>query len=323
MREEASHVLVHVMRWRWPLLSCLLLLMFWQYLYCVLMVGYNYAWWVLFSGTVSMASPELVEQAGRSGSLLPMPVPKLIHQTWKSKDIPEKWQAASDACKHLHPDYEYKLWTDTEGEELIATKFPWFLSTYRGYAHNIQRVDAVRYFILYEFGGLYIDLDIHCLHSLDYLRHFNFTAPKTYPIGLSNDFLVSQPKDPFALRLINNLKTWNQWILVKYATVMFSTGPMFVTIQYVLHSGKNAVFELPAQIYGKYVPSEQAYMKHLHGSSWHGNDAQYIFFLEHYWMQLLVVGGICAIALTYYLYLRYNRHLSVPYKRIEMGAARV
>eukprot|EP00955_Chlamydomonas_euryale_P106067 365679-Chlamydomonas_euryale.AAC.27 len=45
------------MRWRWPLLSCLLLLMFWQYLYCVLMVGYNYAWWVLFSGTVSMASP--------------------------------------------------------------------------------------------------------------------------------------------------------------------------------------------------------------------------------------------------------------------------
>lgn len=198
-----------------------------------------------------------------------------------------------------------QLWTDIECEELIRSKFSWFLKTYRSYKHDIQRVDAVRYFILYEYGGMYIDLDIHCERSLDYLRHFNFTAPKTYPIGLSNDLMISQPKDPFALRLISNLKYWNRNFLFKYITVMFTTGPMFVTIQYSLHRAKEAVFELPAEIYGKYVKGPEAYMKHLHGSSWHGSDAKYIFVLEEYWLQLVVVGSVCALALAYHVYQHY------------------
>ena len=60
-----------------------------------------------------------------------------------------------------------------------------------------------------------------CLKPLDFLLHFNFTAPKTYPVGLSNDVLASRPMDPFAARLIHNLAAWNRWIAVKYATVMF------------------------------------------------------------------------------------------------------
>lgn len=37
--------------------------------------------------------------------------------------------------------------------QLIAERFGWFLETYDGYHYDIQRVDAARYFILYEFGG--------------------------------------------------------------------------------------------------------------------------------------------------------------------------
>ncbi len=78
--------------------------------------------------------------------------------------------------------------------------------------------------MLHKFGGIYLDLDIRCVKSLDFVRRFNFTAPKTYPIGLSNDVLASQPQDPFVNRLIHNLEFWNRWFAVKYATVMFSTG---------------------------------------------------------------------------------------------------
>jgi hypothetical protein len=28
------------------------------------------------------------------------------------------------------------------------------------------------------------------------------------------------------------------------------------------------------QVYGKYKKTDQAYLRHLHGSSWHGNDAK-------------------------------------------------
>ena len=56
---------------------------------------------------------------------------------------------------------------------------------------------------------------LQCVKSLDFLRAFNFTAPKTYPIGLSNDVLASRPRDPFAMRLAHNLEYWNRWFLVR------------------------------------------------------------------------------------------------------------
>lgn len=156
-------------------------------------------------------------------------------------------------------------------------------------------------------GGIYLDLDIHCLKSLDFLRYFNFTAPKTYPIGLSNDIMVSRPGDPFALRLISNLKHWNRWFAVKYATVMFSTGPMFVTVQYALHNRKAEVAVLPAEIYGKYAKGgPEAAMLHLHGSSWHGKDARVVFWLEAYWLQLLVGGSFLVGGLAGWLHGRYG-----------------
>jgi mannosyltransferase OCH1-like enzyme len=40
--------------------------------------------------------------------------------------------------------------------QLIASKFPWFLSTFKSYPYGIQRADALRYFVLYEYGGIYL-----------------------------------------------------------------------------------------------------------------------------------------------------------------------
>jgi len=40
--------------------------------------------------------------------------------------------------------------------QLIRDKYPWFLKTFKGYPHSIQRADALRYFVLHEFGGIYL-----------------------------------------------------------------------------------------------------------------------------------------------------------------------
>ena len=37
---------------------------------------------------------------------------------------------------------------------------------YDNYDVNIKRVDAVRYFYLYHFGGLYVDLDFECIKNI-------------------------------------------------------------------------------------------------------------------------------------------------------------
>lgn len=50
-------------------------------------------------------------------------VPKLIHQTWKDDQLPDKWKEAQKSCIDLHPDYEYKLWTDKDAE-LVGVQSP-------------------------------------------------------------------------------------------------------------------------------------------------------------------------------------------------------
>ena len=73
-------------------------------------------------------------------------------------------------CRDLHPDYEYKLWTDAQSKEFVAQHYPHLLETFKSYPFNIQRADAIRYMVLEHYGGVYIDLDIICRRRLDFLR---------------------------------------------------------------------------------------------------------------------------------------------------------
>ena len=74
----------------------------------------------------------------------PARIPKIIHQTWKDDHVPVEWQAAQESCRQMHPDFEYKLWTDAQSREFIAAKFPELLKTWDKYPFNIQRADIIR-----------------------------------------------------------------------------------------------------------------------------------------------------------------------------------
>lgn len=56
-------------------------------------------------------------------------------------------------------DSSGQLWTEETSREFIETEYPWFLRTYDRYLYPVQRVDAVRYFLLMHYGGIYLDLD--------------------------------------------------------------------------------------------------------------------------------------------------------------------
>lgn len=40
-----------------------------------------------------------------------------------------------------------------------SCRYPWFIETWDSYIYPIERADAIRYFALVHFGGIYIDLD--------------------------------------------------------------------------------------------------------------------------------------------------------------------
>ena len=109
------------------------------------------------------------------------------------------------------------------------------------YKYPIQRVDALRYMLLYEYGGMILssspldaadkkkgavlDMDLDCRRSLGPLRRFAFTAPAAHPVGFSNGFMMAARRHPFVGQLIRHLRKYDRnWFGLPYATVMFSTG---------------------------------------------------------------------------------------------------
>ena len=93
-------------------------------------------------------------------------IPKIIHQIYwdfygNNKDIPKKWKSYSQSWKDKFPETEYQhiLWDYDKSKDLIEKEYNWFLETWNNYPKHIQRVDTVRYFIMYHYGGIYADLD--------------------------------------------------------------------------------------------------------------------------------------------------------------------
>lgn len=123
-------------------------------------------------------------------------IPKIIHQTWKDKNIPKKWQSYHKSWRDNFPDPEYThiLWTDEDNRNLIKDNYNWFLETYDNYPKNIQRADAVRYFILHYYGGIYADLDCEVRENFyDDLTqdNINLAASPYGPDGKMNNLMAS------------------------------------------------------------------------------------------------------------------------------------
>lgn len=93
-----------------------------------------------------------------------------------------------------------------------------------------MRADAIRYFVLATYGGIYIDLDDGCQRKLDPLLSYRAWLRKTVPTGISNDAMGAVPQHPFFLRVIQSLKHYRRDWKVPYITVMGNTGPLFLSV---------------------------------------------------------------------------------------------
>ncbi|GAA5892055.1 hypothetical protein JCM6882_005681 [Rhodosporidiobolus microsporus] len=255
-------------------------------------------------GNSSTATAAPVNAAAEGGQTPQPRIPKIIHATWKTDTLPERWDKVRQGCIEMHPDYEFKLWSDAASRAFIAEHYPWFLSTFDGYTYPIQRADVIRYFVLHYYGGVYMDLDIGCRRNLDPLLYFQVILPATIPVGVSNDLMFAEKGHPFMDLVIHNLITFDHTYGTNYPTVMFSTGPMFLSAQYglwpkdVAEGEERQVRILPRRWYGKNAPPSQmedSYFDHFYGSSWHAEDAGFITFLGKFGMALMYAGLLIVV----------------------------
>lgn len=89
-------------------------------------------------------------------------IPKKIHQIWIGEvEMPSDWKRWCKTVIDAHPDWEYKLWTNDDIENLIDG-YPYLVKYYE-FVKELKRwgwmTDVMRYMILYKFGGIYADCD--------------------------------------------------------------------------------------------------------------------------------------------------------------------
>jgi mannosyltransferase OCH1-like enzyme len=163
-----------------------------------------------------------------------MPIPLIIHQTWKNKNVPVQWQKYVDKVKELHPGWQYKLWTDDDNNAFVKNDFPEFYPLFEAFPKNIMRADVIRYLIMYKIGGLYLDLDYEMLKPFQYADK-DLVLPYSRKISLGdkwdllgNCIFASAPNQIFWKKMIDDLQK-NPPRVNDYMEVLKATGPFFLT----------------------------------------------------------------------------------------------
>jgi mannosyltransferase OCH1-like enzyme len=240
------------------------------------------------------------------------PFPRTIHQLWKTERIPAEYENAVKSCKRLNPTWEYRLWTDEAIDKFIAWEYPFFYEAYKSYPYQIQRVDAARYFILLHHGGVTIDIDLECRTALDVIlankTSHDLVVPETDPGGVTVEFMAAKPGRPFLLHVAMDLYSNMANYVLPYVTIIFTTGPMYLTNRMVDYPKNDEIYVIPQELY------RTKYFRNLHGGSWHRWDSVLIKSL--YTLTSPFVSVPIVFILIFIAYRRWKTCDAAPVKRL-------
>lgn len=216
-------------------------------------------------------------------------IPKIIHQTWKTATVPAKWESLQRSWREFHPSWEYRLWTDDMNRDFIAQEYAWFLPVYDSYTDDIKRADAVRYFYVYHYGGVYVDLDFQCLKALEGLlegqdlvmgwepaAHISRLVSENRGLEqvIGNAFLASTAGHPFWESVFKHL------VESKDASgVLDATGPFLLTRAYNNYAGVERLTIVPSEVLYP-ISSEESRDKTFKIDQVRGLEKAYAI---HYW----------------------------------------
>lgn len=161
-------------------------------------------------------------------------IPKLIHQTAKDAVVPPEWVAVVDRARALHPDWQYRLWTDADSIALIREERPKLAIVFDAVPRKVMRADIIRCFLMERFGGLYFDLDYEFLKPFDFVNS-RVVLPRESdddkPVFLGNAVFASEPGHPFWTAMLDHIETYafDAYSEVSEEDVIDLTGPGLVT----------------------------------------------------------------------------------------------
>ena len=200
-----------------PLVVLFILFLLWKLLYI-------YTYFVTYSPEYLSPGPLRMCAENTTGCNNSDIIPRILHHSWKNSDIPLHWISAYNSCLDAHAGYKFVLWTDEDIDRFIKAEYSWFYQFFHNYENDIERVDAARYFILYHYGGVYVDLDVGCRmpthEMLSKTNGYKVIIPAGYPTGLTNWFMASTKHHSLFRQVLETLKAAYGTYGTSYASIM-------------------------------------------------------------------------------------------------------
>lgn len=159
-------------------------------------------------------------------------IPRIIHQIWLGGNLPTGYKKWTETWMNWE-GWQYKLWTEAEVKQLSLYNSKLFQE-----AKNFgEKSDILRYEILYQQGGIYVDIDFKCLKPdfFDFAnREYSFYAGieplENSPLRCGNALLASSPGHPLLEATILNLSDHVK--LKSGFSTLIKTGPVYLTDQF-------------------------------------------------------------------------------------------
>lgn len=143
-------------------------------------------------------------------------IPPFIHFIWLGeKELPFVHEDEKSVCiaswKHHHPKWMMQIWRDDD----VTQHKQWYNSDalqyamrnkYYGMASNILRLE-----LLFQHGGLYVDVDYFCIHSfIDLHSQFDFYCGASHSgaMQVSNRLLGSKPGHFLVRYMMERIHSW-------------------------------------------------------------------------------------------------------------------
>jgi mannosyltransferase OCH1-like enzyme len=237
--------------------------------------GEHYGTIINFTPIYSVESNEKIITTKENILITKEKIPKIIIQTWKNNDIPDKYRNDVTSLYKKNPDFQFLLFTDNDIELFLKDNYPEYYVTYVKLPIKIQKIDFFRYIAIYHYGGFYFDLDMTGLLPLNDLLNYECVFPvdqnitsnkcdrmrlKKYcaqnmKILLGQYAFAAVPKHEFIKLLIDNIhNNIDKYIELynlygeKIQYVYSSTGPDYVTDIYINYKNKGKIHILKYDI---------------------------------------------------------------------------
>lgn len=199
---------------------------------------------------------------------IPQKIPNKLHMIWiGEKQVPDDVSNYLIAWKNLMPEWTVMLWTNEYLNENYFSKE--VLDKVNQAEKAAQKADILRYFIIKQYGGFYVDTDVVPHRSLECLRDLGHDLILYHDNDLTWEYIINCffgaiPNHPVlqkACEMVLNAE-------LNTSDINFKTGPYLLGRAVATTSTKKRYGLLKYNFFDHKQYFEGKFGTHLYAKSW-------------------------------------------------------